>query len=72
MSSGIILRAVCSGFKVLEFAVGFGPKLIKWERIRASSIPVRAIPLGGFAPLPGRIRTTRDGTGRHEQYAQMV
>ena len=20
------------GFKVLEFAVGFGPKLIKWER----------------------------------------
>ena len=35
------------GFKVLEFAVGFGPKLIKWER-KGIKYSVRAIPLGGF------------------------
>ena len=40
------------GFKVLEFAVGFGPKLIKWER-KGIKYSVRAIPLGGFCSFAG-------------------
>ena len=40
------------GFKVLEFAVGFGPKLIKWER-KGIKYSIRAIPLGGFCSFAG-------------------
>lgn len=40
------------GFRVLEFAVGFGPKLIKWER-KDIKYSIRAIPLGGFCAFAG-------------------
>lgn len=40
------------GFRVLEFAVGFGPKLLKWER-NGIKYSIRAIPLGGFCSFAG-------------------
>lgn len=50
------------GFKVLEFAVGFGPKLIKWER-KGIKYSVRAIPLGGFCSFAGEDQDSRDEPG---------
>ena len=50
------------GFKVLEFAVGFGPKLIKWER-KGIKYSVRAIPLGGFCSFAGEDKEDENDPG---------
>ncbi len=47
------------GFRVLEFAVGFGPKLIKWER-KGIKYSIRAIPLGGFCSFAGEDEDNKD------------
>ncbi len=38
--------------KILEFAVGFGPKLVKWVR-KGIQYSIRALPLGGFVQFYG-------------------
>lgn len=41
------------GFKINEFAVGFGPKLISKKRKNGEVVSLRAIPLGGFCAFEG-------------------
>ena len=40
------------GIAIREFAIGFGPKLIKWER-RGTKFSIRAFPIGGFVAYAG-------------------
>lgn len=40
------------GFKILEFGIGFGPTLVKWER-KEIKYSIRLIPLGGFVSFFG-------------------
>jgi len=40
-------------FKIKEFAVGFGPKLISKKNKKGETISLRAIPLGGFCAFAG-------------------
>jgi len=47
------------GFKVLEFAVGFGPQLIKWER-KGIKYSIRLIPLGGACSFAGEDEDNKD------------
>jgi regulator of sigma E protease len=39
------------GIKVTEFAIGFGPKLVKWNR-NGTEFSIRAIFAGGFVKFP--------------------
>src|SRR5690554_3488137 len=41
-----------TGVKVLELALGFGPRLLGWKR-GDTSYSLRAIPLGGFCRMLG-------------------
>lgn len=40
------------GIAIVEFAVGFGPKLIGWER-KGIKYSIRAVPLGGYCAFVG-------------------
>jgi regulator of sigma E protease len=40
-------------FKIKEFAIGFGPKIISKKNKRGEIISLRAIPLGGFCAFAG-------------------
>ena len=53
----IVGRAL--GFKILEFAVGFGPQLIKWER-NGIKYSIRLIPLGGACMFAGEDEDNKD------------
>lgn len=41
------------GFKINEFAVGFGPKLLSKKNKHGTAISLRALPLGGFCAFEG-------------------
>jgi regulator of sigma E protease len=41
------------GFKINEFAVGFGPKLLSKKRKDGTVVSLRAFPLGGFCAFEG-------------------
>jgi regulator of sigma E protease len=47
------------GFKIEEFGIGFGPKLIKWRR-KDVNYSIRAIPLGGFVKYLGEDENNPD------------
>ena len=47
---GHFLVAKFFGVGVLEFALGFGPVLLRWQG-KETSYSLRAIPLGGFGVL---------------------
>lgn len=49
---GHFLVARYCGVGVLEFALGFGPTLVKWRR-GPTTYAIRAIPLGGFVRMAG-------------------
>lgn len=49
---GHFLVAKYCGVGVLEFALGFGPTLVKWRR-GPTTYAIRAIPLGGFVRMAG-------------------
>ncbi|MCL2432953.1 MAG: M50 family metallopeptidase [Clostridia bacterium] len=47
------------GFRVLEFAIGFGPKL--WSRQKGETLySVRAFPIGGFCKFDGEDQEAQD------------
>jgi regulator of sigma E protease len=50
--SGHFLLAKLTGIKVEQFSVGFGPRLVGWQR-GETLYAIRAIPLGGFVKLAG-------------------
>ena len=41
------------GFKINEFAIGFGPVLYKRKRKDGEKFSIRALPLGGFCAFEG-------------------
>ncbi len=49
---GHFLSARALGIKVLEFSVGFGPRLLGWRR-HDIAYSLRLIPLGGYCKFPG-------------------
>ena len=56
---GHYLVARASGITVLEFAIGFGPKLIKWRR-KDIDYSLRLLPLGGFCKFEGEDESSAD------------
>ncbi len=48
------------GFKINEFAVGFGPKLLSKTRKNGEVISLRAIPLGGYCAFEGEDEVQAD------------
>ena len=40
------------GIGIVEFAIGFGPKIAHWER-KGIQYSIRALPLGGFCQFVG-------------------
>ena len=46
------------GIGVVEFSVGFGPKLFGWRR-KDTDYSIRAIPLGGFCKFVGEDKVAR-------------
>lgn len=50
------------GFKIMEFAIGFGPKLVKWEK-KGIKYSLRAFPLGGFVAFYGEDADKPDEPG---------
>ena len=58
---GHFFAARVTGIEVMEFAIGFGPKL--WSRVgkKGTKFSVRAIPLGGFCAFYGE----DDAKGEH-------
>jgi regulator of sigma E protease len=47
------------GIRVLEFAVGFGPKLVGWRK-KGIDYSVRALPLGGYCKFEGEDESSGD------------
>ena len=41
------------GFKINEFAIGFGPALFKRKKKDGEQFSIRALPLGGFCAFEG-------------------
>ena len=54
---GHFLLAKLNGIKVNEFAVGFGPKLFKWQK-GETIYSVNLIPLGGYCAMEGEDETS--------------
>jgi regulator of sigma E protease len=50
---GHFIAAKCSGVRVYEFALGFGPKLLTYMRRGGTDYTIRAVPLGGFVNPKG-------------------
>jgi len=56
------------GLKVLEFSIGFGPKIFGWRR-KDIDYSVRWIPFGGYVKLPQLVTSAVEGkTPEGEQY----
>lgn len=49
---GHFLAGRRAGIAVTEFAIGFGPKLVKWNR-KGTEFSIRLLPLGGFCKFLG-------------------
>lgn len=54
---GHFLLAKLNGVKVNEFAVGFGPKLLKWQK-GETLYSINLIPLGGYCAMEGEDETS--------------
>lgn len=56
---GHFIVAKKCGVTVLEFSIGFGPKLVKWER-NGTKYSVRLLPLGGFVQFLGEDEDSKE------------
>lgn len=56
---GHFLAARASGIRVLEFAMGFGPKLFGWRR-KETDYSIRLAPLGGYCKFEGEDESSGD------------
>jgi regulator of sigma E protease len=59
---GHYIAARMSGIKVLELALGFGPRLVGWSR-GGTDYSLRIIPFGGFCRMLGEDPDERDDPG---------
>ena len=57
---GHFIAAKSVGIKVNEFAIGFGPKLIKWQR-GETLYSINLIPFGGYCAMEGEDEQSTDG-----------
>ena len=55
-----MIAAICCGVKVKEFALGFGPPLIK-IKIKSIIYKLNLIPLGGYCRLQGEKSKVKEG-----------
>ena len=65
---GHFLVAKACGVKVLEFAVGMGPKLLSREK-GETTYSLRALPIGGFCAMEGEEEDSRDPRAFNNQSA---
>ncbi len=56
---GHFLAARAAGIRVLEFAMGFRPKLVGWRRKETDS-SLRLLPLGGYCKFEGEDESSGD------------
>ena len=56
---GHFLAARAAGIRVLEFAMGFGPKLVGWRR-KETDYSLRLLPLGGYCKFEGEDESSGD------------
>nr|WP_283243584.1 RIP metalloprotease RseP [Feifania hominis] len=63
---GHFITAKKAGIRVDEFAIGFGPSIIKWKR-RETQYSLKLLPVGGYVKLGGEDEDTFDGTGFNEK-----
>ena len=57
---GHFLAAKWSGIRILTFSIGFGPKLLKFER-GGTEYAISAIPLGGYVKMAGESVEEKSG-----------
>ena len=55
-----------SGIGIVEFSVGFGPKLIGWQR-KGTQYSIRCIPLGGYCAFVGEDESNDDPRAMNNQ-----
>ena len=61
--AGHFLAARLTGIEVMEFAIGFGPKLVGWKsKKHGTAFSLRAIPFGGYCAFYGE----DDAEGKHK------
>ena len=60
---GHFVTAKMTGMRVDEFAIGFGPKLVSFQR-GETVYSIRAIPLGGFNDIAGMDPEQNDAGSR--------
>jgi regulator of sigma E protease len=64
---GHFILARVSNVRVLEFSVGFGPKLAGWTSKRSgTAYSFRALPLGGYCAMHGEDNKTSEGELQRE------
>ena len=63
---GHYIAAKKSGVKVLELAIGFGPKILGWQK-NDTDYSLRIIPLGGFCRMLGEDPEEKDLPGSFTQ-----
>lgn len=59
---GHFLVAKLSGIKVLEFSIGFGPKIFKFDS-QETSYSLGLLPLGGYVKMEGEDEESKDPRG---------
>ena len=50
---GHYIFARMTGIEVMEFAIGFGPKIVGWTGKSGTKFALRCIPLGGYCAFYG-------------------
>lgn len=55
-----------SGIGVVEFAIGFGPKVFSWQR-KETTYSLRLIPVGGFTQFEGEDEQSQSETAMNNQ-----
>lgn len=58
---GHFIAARMTGIEVMEFAIGFGPKLFGWTGKKGTAFSLRLIPMGGYCAFYGE----DDAEGQH-------
>ena len=58
---GHFIAARMVGIEVMEFAIGFGPKLFGWKGKKGTDFSLRLIPMGGYCAFYGE----DDAQGKH-------
>ena len=70
---GHFLIARLNGVRVLEFAVGMGPKLAGWTSRRSGTLySLRALPIGGFCQMQGEDGKTSEAEQQRDFRSEAV